>query len=480
MPRKKARPAAPAPLVPHEVSEVMDWLGTDHLAPCFMVSHAWQGELVHRHPELKKLNKLNTYQRNTWHHLRGFRLTNVIAAVQRQCVLCHERWQGGINHAFGIPAHPKCVRAQLILSVPCDVPTAYAYQNLPYQSISGWTYNAGEFSCDGFWHVPHPAIPREWTIVGAMEDKADEICAFKAEEERRRAEAEQRRIEAAQVRAAEAKVRAQEREKKWRSDIAAEAEQQQTPFRSWSALQQALRNAPHVEGTVLRDSAQETVRRAALVLQEASHIPGDLLQQAFVGFDAQRVSLFRNYGHRVRRQLWSQAFAPAEFSSLETWSKVPKVVEDECAVLFVRAEERGINGAALCTRVQERNLTVFVPTMVDACRTATDISSFNEVFELLDILPRCSELAKRLVQHTRLKDAVRSYRSALGISSNAYNVWGFRCFTVPEGVDPAPFLHIKKKGNNERACHCGNTAALECNSNMCGRCCTGQGCPRHT
>ncbi|KAG5184057.1 hypothetical protein JKP88DRAFT_244929 [Tribonema minus] len=438
MPRKKARPAAPAPLVPHEVSEVMDWLGTDHLAPCFMVSHAWQGELVHRHPELKKLNKLNTYQRNTWHHLRGFRLTNVIAAVQRRCVLCHERWQGGINHTFGIPAHPKCVRAQLILSVPCDFPAAYAYQNLPYQIIAGWTYNAGEFACDGFWHLPHPAVPREWTIVGAMEDKADEISAFKAEEERRRAEAEQRRIEAAQVRAAEAKARAQERERKWRSDIAAEAEQQQTPFRSWSALQQALRDAPHVEGTVLRDSARETVRRAALVLQEASHIPGGLLQQAFVKFDAERVALFR------------------------------------------RAEERGMDGAALCTQVQQRGLTVFMPTIVNACRTATDVSDFNEVFESLDILPRCTELAKRLVKHTRLKDAVRSYRSALGVSADAFRLAGFRCFTVPEGADAAAYLKIRKAGNNGRACGCGNIAALECSNNMCGRCCTRQGCPHHT
>ncbi|KAG5191347.1 hypothetical protein JKP88DRAFT_251679 [Tribonema minus] len=401
--KKKGRSAAPAPLVPHEVSEIMDWLGTDHLAPGLFVSHAWQGEIMHRHPELQKLGKLNTYQRNTWHNLSGFRLTNVIAAVQRQCVLCHTRWQGGINCAFGIPAHPKCVRQQLLLSIPPDLPRQFAYSHLPHQSIEGWTRHTGDFSLDGFWNLPHPAIPREWTIMGLLQDKEDEISAFREEEEQSRVEELQRRADVAQVGAASAKVLAQDRDNKWRKDVAAEAARQNAPFSSWSGLQKSLRGATSIPRTVLRHDAQETVRRAALVLREAAHIPKQLLHQAFLSFDAQRVSLFREYAPRVQEMLWNCAFADGELENLEIWSHIPAMIGDECSALFVQATAQHIDGSALCALVVQHRMETFMPLLIDACRTATDMSDFERLFDDLDILLRRSEVATYMVHRGALK-----------------------------------------------------------------------------
>lgn len=171
--RKKKK--VDASCIPDHFKSVFDFIPPCDLDACFRVCKGWNAEVFHRCPQLREVGKLNSYQKNTLNRLKGFRIKNIVAAVDRVCVLCEKGWRGGFHEAFGIPAHPACVKDCLVNSsyLRLGESKSFVMGNIPHHSLPGYSRRTGTFKYDVVWRYVHPAVPRVWTVEGFCQYMAD-------------------------------------------------------------------------------------------------------------------------------------------------------------------------------------------------------------------------------------------------------------------------------------------------------------------
>jgi hypothetical protein len=237
---RKAKRRATVPDVPDHIQHILDFV-TD-LTPCFLVCKAWHDLIVLKHPQLTRIDKLNSYQRSTLEYIDGFRLKNIVAAVDRRCVVCNAPWRGGIHDVFGIPAHPACVKKNLINSVYATFEDRYARHHvmaaIPHCTLEG--YNRGSFEYDAVWLNPHPAVPTSWTVRGYERENAVTIATLAAAEraEADRVSAEARELET-QARALVSAQRKMDRDD-WTHTFKTAAKQMKAPFKTLIGMRRSL------------------------------------------------------------------------------------------------------------------------------------------------------------------------------------------------------------------------------------------------
>jgi hypothetical protein len=109
----------------------------------------------------------------TFHHCPSeTALHNVAAVVNRRCVLCHDRYEGGFDPSFGVYAHPHCV----------DLRLRYTHEVPSYGALMAGLPKVGEITQRRYWYEPHPAIPDHHTLLGRfMNPSFRERLLFEAE-----------------------------------------------------------------------------------------------------------------------------------------------------------------------------------------------------------------------------------------------------------------------------------------------------------
>lgn len=192
MPRKQGgkrhrgrEAAALEPDISDTTRHILSFTRLDDIGPCFLVSKNWRAEVLRMFPQLARLDALTTYQRATIKCIRANKVQNLVAAVDRRCVICEGSWRGGVNQAFGIPAHPACVKDKLlnVNYLPKHVSSSWVLKKLPSQKLSAYSSYYGAFTYDAVWDRAHPCIPYEWTLEGFEDQHYEDLLDARLEYE---------------------------------------------------------------------------------------------------------------------------------------------------------------------------------------------------------------------------------------------------------------------------------------------------------
>ncbi|KAG5183128.1 hypothetical protein JKP88DRAFT_273106 [Tribonema minus] len=416
------------PDIADEIRAVLDFVALEDTVSCMLVCKVWRQEMLRRHPQLAVIGKLNSYQRKTLHHVKGYRVRNVIAMVDRKCAICSDPWRGGVNSAFGIPAHPACVRDRLVLvrHLPPHVPVQMMLSSIPNQDID--TYRYGVHTFKAIWKCAHDAIPRSWTLEGFMEDSADAIHAVNearrlASEERMRMAAERRRVQ-------------EEQQRQWADDFKTAAAEARAPLRTIVGLKRLL--PPGLIRRARVDSASETARRGLFLTRHFHGVPQSLWSTAFDAFDDATAIAVKRYADEIEAVLWPMAFAPG--TDPRPWREFELVRHSDVAVIRT-ASQRGLDPARALRAILTLGPRRSALLLHAVCRDASGDEGFEGRIADIRRLGLCTA-AGDFLSHCDFESGVRSYAAAKEFGGDGcYERWGDACFrwpTVAGGVAMPP------------------------------------------
>ncbi|KAG5184669.1 hypothetical protein JKP88DRAFT_277036 [Tribonema minus] len=202
--RKKARQriVPPNPITPSEIGDIvfeflpvmglMAWRTTSSEECQRATERLWQ--LAHDH--------CSEYARRKWSQLPADATGACAFAVYNKiCVICRQRWAGGLHSDFAIPAHPACVLQCCVRasSLKGELPVEHLLETLPiFIPKSRYGYQVMYV-----WSNRHPAVAPCKTLENYEEAYADCIREYFQHKVEVRAERLQASKAAAAVRAAE-------------------------------------------------------------------------------------------------------------------------------------------------------------------------------------------------------------------------------------------------------------------------------------
>ncbi|KAG5183030.1 hypothetical protein JKP88DRAFT_241297 [Tribonema minus] len=420
--RRRAKPAQqrqPLPDIMDQMRQALEFVSIEETPKCMQVSKAWRDEELRRFPQLAQTDALTSYQRTTLSRLKGFKVGGMIAMVNRKCVLCSETWRGMVNEAFGIPAHPQCVKRQLmsIHNLPASVPSAMVLRNIPHQSL----HKYGEYSSKAVWKSFHPAIPRAWTLDDFMATHAEEICRFN---ECRHVAAVRRAKEAA------------ERECAWHKAFSTAAAGAGAPFTSLRGLKRML--CSDLGDRVRADSPEESVRRAMFIIAHKEDVPASLRGAAFDRFEIADVLAVKQCAGEIPACLWEMAFAAG--SRPRDWTGLGHVRQSDASAartLWCKAVDPLLAVRAILSLGQGRSSDLVRKVCADVGDQAAFLERIAQIKDMALCLPAACSFAGADFEAGR-----RSYLLARDLGGDdCYHYWGDACFRVPEGIaDPREWL----------------------------------------
>lgn len=470
MARKRAKARQVDTPVPDHIVQVFHFV--QDMTPCFLVSKDWNAEVRRRFPQLAELDKLNSYQKRTFDYIDGYRLKNVVAAVERICVVCQKSWRGSIHETFGFPAHPECVKNHVVGTNHLRLGDAreFVLSRIPSCVLMGYSRHTGtQFEYDAVWERVHPAIPDSWTVEGCVAQNAVAIAEYAAEQGAIRAAAEAVRLEAERAAADAERVR----KEAWTAAFAQKAKELRAPFRSYLGMRRKLKS--HLSDYVRVEDAEATVRRGIVACAFMTRVASNFIWRwIFEGDDFEtRAPEAVECQEIVPRGFWMSAFFPGTN---------PRSFAGEYADAFVEAVS---NALYMGDRNGAFDIYRLYPDVVVAYRRAThvlrcDVARLGERLALLATLPADPRVPLYVSAHAdRIAAIAASYQRAIAVDPDAFARWGTRCLCVPETEDVLAFMEPAPNASaHTGACVCGNAAAVACVYNTCCNCCPGP-CMRH-
>jgi hypothetical protein len=498
--RRRQAQVSAQPDLPDHMRRILDMVSIKHLTPCFLVSKAWQAYVKLRYPQLAKISKLNTYQKRTLGYLGVYRLKNIVAAVDRECVVCGKSWMGAIHDVFGVPAHHRCVRDRLVnvrhVKFENKHVGAYVLPRIPQCALGG--YNRGAFTYDAVWLKMHDAVPPSSTVEGYVVEHAALIV------EHVEAAKEQERI-AKEARAQEAKE-ARERAKAQRAAIKEEwtrvfkeaAKATRAPFKTPVGMKRSLPAGIKSFGCFGEGTPpQRVVALGAFVCAHADEVPDDddgTIWKWILGGGDGGNSSDANMESRLQTAC---SCAPDIPVLIRPYAFSVKVVDPtvfgggDVSEPFVAAackilarEDKYYSVAQVYANLRQHMSTVVTFVDVLASNTLTRYDWLNTTLTTLHGLPSLS--IPHIIRCGSVSQVSRSFDTAKAVAgANAFERYGDRCFSIPHNSSDARALaHLNTPlpplppVHNSGTCHCGNKSAGACPHTMCGKCCVGP-CARH-
>lgn len=129
------------------------------------------------------LPRLTQYQRTTLGNVRLFRPVLLRCLLARRCYLCAEPYRGGLDDAFGLPAHARCIKENLTpeFRFPLWYDTKHVLRTLPFANVTGYSHRMGVVDYRAVWRSDHPRLPWKWTLEAYVHDNEESLLRRRLE-----------------------------------------------------------------------------------------------------------------------------------------------------------------------------------------------------------------------------------------------------------------------------------------------------------